>query len=136
MAKNKVAEPERLEAQLFKAADKLRKNVDAAQYKHIVLGLIFLKYISDSSAARYEELKKIQYANPEDPDEYISENVFYVPEQARWSHIRSQARQPGIGQTLDQAMDVIEKENRILKGILPQVYSRLNVASETLGRAD
>ena len=133
MAKNHATEPERLEAQLFKAADKLRKNIDAAEYKHIVLGLIFLKYISDSFVAQYEKLTETKFADPEDPDEYTAENVFWVPPDARWSHIQSQAKQPGIGQTLDKAMDIIERENRSLKGILPKVFSRMNVASETLG---
>ena len=133
MAKNRVTEPERLEAQLFKAADKLRKNIDAAEYKHIVLGLIFLKYISDSFVTQYEKLKETKFADPEDPDEYMAENVFWVPPDARWTHIQSHAKQPGVGQTLDKAMEIIERENRSLKGILPKVFSRMNVASETLG---
>ena len=127
------ADTERLEAQLFKAADKLRKNIDAAQYKHIVLGLIFLKYISDSFLARYEELANTEFADPEDPDEYAGENVFWVPPEARWDRICAQAKQPGIGQILDKAMELIEKDNSTLKGILPKVFARMNVASATLG---
>ena len=127
------ADTERLEAQLFKAADKLRKNIDAAQYKHIVLGLIFLKYISDSFLARYEELTNTEFADPEDPDEYAGENVFWVPPEARWDRICAQAKQPGIGQILDKAMELIEKDNSTLKGILPKVFARMNVASATLG---
>lgn len=133
MTKNNSTETERLEAQLFKAADKLRKNIDAAEYKHIVLGLIFLKYISDSFATQYEKLKETKFADPEDPDEYTAENVFWVPSDARWIHIQSHAKQPDIGQILDKAMEIIERENRSLKGILPKVFSRLNVASATLG---
>ena len=127
------ADTERLEAQLFKAADKLRKNIDAAQYKHIVLGLIFLKYISDSFLARYEELTNTEFADPEDQDEYAGENVFWVPPEARWDRICAQAKQPGIGQILDKAMELIEKDNTTLKGILPKVFARMNVASATLG---
>ena len=133
MTKNHSIEPKRLEAQLFKAADKLRKNIDAAEYKHIVLGLIFLKYISDSFAAQREKLTTEKYADPEDPDEYRAENVFWVPSNARWTQIRSQAKQPDIGEILDQAMEAIEGENQTLKGILPKIFSRLNVASATLG---
>ena len=133
MTKNQSTDPERLEAQLFKAADKLRKNIDAAEYKHIVLGLIFLKYISDSFETQYEKLTKERFADPEDPDEYRGENVFWVPSDARWNHIRSQAKQPAIGQILDPAMEAIERENQTLKGILPKVFSRANVASSTIG---
>ena len=81
--KNNSAETERLEAQLFKTADKLRKNIDAAEYKHIVLGLIFLKYISDSFVTQYEKLTETKFADPEDPDEYMAVNVFWVPPDAR-----------------------------------------------------
>ncbi|MCY4209787.1 MAG: class I SAM-dependent DNA methyltransferase [Gammaproteobacteria bacterium] len=126
-------ETERLEAQLFKAADKLRKNIDAAQYKHIVLGLIFLKYISDSFLTRYEELVNTEFADPEDPDEYAGENVFWVPAQARWDRLSAQAKQPGVGAILDNAMALIEQDNPTLKGILPRVFARMNVASATLG---
>ncbi len=124
---------ESIENQLWKSANKLRKNIDAAEYKHVVLGLIFLKYISDSFEARYEELKNTEYANPEDPDEYRAENVFWVPPKARWDHLKSQAPQPSIGGTLDKAMGAIERENQTLKGILPKVFSRSNVAAATLG---
>ena len=133
MMKNHSTETERLEAQLFKAADKLRKNIDAAEYKHIVLGLIFLKYISDSFVTQYEKLTETKFADPEDPDEYMAENVFWVPPDARWTYIQSHAKQPDIGQILDKSMEFIEKENRSLKGILPKVFSRMNVASATLG---
>ena len=141
MAKNNTANPqdgsEKLEAQLFKTADILRKNIDAAEYKHIVLGLIFLKYISDSFEELHTNLKegkgKYQSADPEDKDEYNAENVFWVPPNARWSHIHSQAKQPTIGRILDEAMDAIERENPNLKGILPKVYARPNLDTASLG---
>ena len=125
------------EKTLFKAADKLRKNMDAAEYKHIVLGLIFLKYISDSFEELYEKLKKgegeYQGANPEDPDEYTAENVFFVPPTARWSYLHSRAKLPSIGNDIDNAMEAIEKENPTLKGILPKVYARPNLDKASLG---
>ncbi len=129
-------DPSSLENQLFKAADKLRNNIDAAEYKHISLGLLFLKYISDSFEARHEELenlKETEGADPEDPDEYRSENVFWVPKNARWETLQSQARQPTIGEILDEAMGAIERENTTLKGILPKVFARPNISSSTLG---
>lgn len=128
---------ETLEKQLFKAADKLRKNIDAAEYKHIVLGLIFLKYISDSFEELYNKLKtgKGEYegANPEDQDEYSAQNVFWVPNNARWSQLHSRAKLPSIGTNLDEAMEAIEKENPTLKGILPKVYARPNLDKAALG---
>lgn len=133
MAKDAKTEPSSLENDLFQAADKLRKNMDAAEYKHVVLGLIFLKYISDSFQARYDELKKEDYADPEDSDEYTAENVFWVPPNARWTHIQSQAKQSSIGETLDRSMEAIERKNETLKGILPKVFTRQNVSSSTLG---
>lgn len=134
MAGNQAGQTGRLEAQLFKAADALRKNIDAAEYKHVVLGLIFLKHISDSFEARREALKKEKYADPEDPDEYRAENVFWVPSDARWERLRAQAKQPGVGNAIDAAMDAIERENSSsLKGVLPKGYARQNVASATLG---
>jgi len=137
MAKNNSTKPEKFEVQLFKAADKLRKNIDAAEYKHIVLGLIFLKYISDSFEELHAKLKegKRQYegADPEDQDEYKAENVFWVPKNARWSHLYSRAKLPTIGKDLDEAMEVIEKENPTLKGILPKVYAKPNLDKASLG---
>ncbi|MGD0951383.1 MAG: class I SAM-dependent DNA methyltransferase [Methanotrichaceae archaeon] len=128
---------EPLEKQLWKAADKLRKNIDAAEYKHIVLGLIFLKYISDAFEELYEKLKKGEgeYAgsDPEDKDEYKAENVFFVPQAARWSYIQSRAKQPEIGKYVDMAMDAIEKENPSLKDVLPKVYARGNLDPTNLG---
>jgi type I restriction enzyme M protein len=135
MAKKKEAQEEPLEKQLWKTADKLRKNIDAAEYKHIVLGLIFLKYISDAFEELYTKLKaeEDQGADPEDKDEYNAENVFFVPKDARWSFLQSQAKQPEIGKVVDDAMDAIEKENASLKGVLPKVYARQNLDPTSLG---
>ncbi len=134
MAKKKK---EPLEKQLWKSADKLRKNIDAAEYKHVVLGLIFLKYISDAFEELYAILQagegEYAGADPEDKDEYKAENVFFVPADARWSHLQSQAKQPTIGKTVDEAMDAIEKENSSLKGVLPKVYARQNLDPVSLG---
>jgi type I restriction enzyme M protein len=125
MAKNdNETREEPLEKQLWKAADKLRKNIDAAEYKHIVLGLIFLKYISDAFEGLYQRLQKGEgdyaSADPEDRDEYKAENVFFVPAISRWSYIQARAKQPEIGKDVDNAMDAIEKENPSLKGVLPK----------------
>jgi len=125
----------KLEATLWKAADKLRKNIDAAEYKHVVLGLIFLKYISDAFEELYARLKAEEElgADPEDRDEYKAENVFFVPQEARWSFLLSKAKQPDIGKYVDEAMDAIEKENPSLKGVLPKVYARQNLDPTGLG---
>jgi type I restriction enzyme M protein len=135
MAKASSQEP--LEKQLWKAADKLRKNIDAAEYKHVVLGLIFLKYISDSFEQYYEKLKaaegELSGADPEDKDEYKAENIFFVPQQARWSFLVNNATQPNIGVLVDSAMDTIEQENVLLKGVLPKVYARQNLDPASLG---
>lgn len=136
MVKKKVnTTDEPLEKQLWKTADKLRKNIDAAEYKHVVLGLIFLKYISDAFEELYARLKaeEEQGADPEDKDEYKAENVFFVPAEARWNMLVSQAKQPTIGITIDAAMDAIEKENPSLKGVLPKVYARQNLDPTSLG---
>ena len=135
---NKSAKTEPLEKQLWKAADKLRKNIDAAEYKHIVLGLIFLKYISDSFEQQFAKLSagegEYSGADPEDKDEYSAENVFFVPQDARWSYLQSNARQPTIGKMVDAAMDAIEKENASLKGVLPKVFARDNLDPASLGQ--
>lgn len=130
---NGTEEP--LEKQLWKAADKLRKNIDAAEYKHVVLGLIFLKYISDAFEEQYARIKAAedQGADPEDKDEYKADNVFFVPPVARWSLLVSYAKQPSIGITIDAAMDAIEAENPSLKGVLPRVYARQNLDPTSLG---
>lgn len=125
------------EKTLFKAADKLRKNMDAAEYKHIALGLIFLKYISDSFEELHKKLLegKSDYkgADPEDADEYRAENVFFVPSIARWSYLHSRAKLSSIGKDIDDAMEAIEKENPALKGILPKAYARPNLDKASLG---
>ncbi len=133
--KNGTPTEEPLEKQLWRTADKLRKNIDAAEYKHIALGLIFLKYISDAFEELYAKLKaeEVNGADPEDIDEYKAENVFFVPKEARWEYLKSQAKQPTIGKTVDSAMDAIEKENSSLKGVLPKVYARQNLDPTSLG---
>lgn len=136
MAKTKVnGSDEPLEKQLWKAADKLRKNIDAAEYKHVVLGLIFLKYISDAFEELFAKLNAevAQGADPEDKDEYKAENIFFVPKDARWKLLLSKAKQPDIGKLVDDAMDAIEKENASLKGVLPKVYARQNLDPTSLG---
>ena len=135
MAKKKEAAEEPLEKQLWKAADKLRKNIDAAEYKHIVLGLIFLKYISDSFEELHRKLEREvkDGADPEDPEEYKAESVFFVPSEARWAFLRSKAKDPQVGKVVDNAMDAIEKENSSLKGVLPKVYARQNLDPACLG---
>ena len=135
--KNGNGTDEPLEKQLWKSADKLRKNIDAAEYKHVVLGLIFLKYISDAFDELFEKLKagegECEFADPEDKEEFKAENVFFVPIDARWSFLLSKAKQPTIGKTIDEAMDAIEKENPSLKGVLPKVYARQNLDPTSLG---
>lgn len=136
MAKaNNKGKEEPLEKQLWKAADKLRKNIDAAEYKHVVLGLIFLKYISDAFEELFAKLvnEEAQGADPEDKDEYIAKNVFFVPQEARWTLLLSKAKQPDIGKYIDSAMDAIENKNPSLKGVLPKVYARQNLDPTSLG---
>ena len=125
------------EAKLWLAADKLRNNMDAAEYKHVVLGLVFLKYISDTFEEHRAKLLAVQGdyagANPEDPDEYKAENVFWVPAEARWSHLQANARQPAIGKLVDDAMVAIERDNPRLKGVLPKDYARPGLDKHRLG---
>ena len=140
------------ESKLWEAADLLRNNMDPAEYKHVVLGLLFLKYIEDAFDERREELR-LAVADPdsdyhvdegareaeletllEDRDEYTAENVFWVPAPARWSHIQAQAKQPTIGKTIDDAMDAIERENPALKGVLPKVFALPNLDKYSLGK--
>ena len=121
------------EAQLFKAADKLRKNIDAAEYKNVALGLIFLKYISESFQELYDELEKDEYGDPEDRDEYLAKNIFFVPEQARWRSLQAKAKLPSIGIELDNAMEAIEKENPELRNVLPKVFGKQNLDKASLG---
>jgi type I restriction enzyme M protein len=121
------------EEKLWRAADKLRNNMDAAEYKHVVLGLIFLKYITDAFNEVYQKLKYIKGADCEDPDEYRAENVFYVPKKARWDYLQKNAKQPTIGKLVDDAMDEIEKDNSTLKGVLPKNYARPALDKQRLG---
>ena len=109
------------EAQLWQMADALRGSMDAAEYKHVVLGLIFLKYISDAFEERHATLlaERAQGADPEDPDEFRAQSIFWVPPEARWPHLKAQARQSTIGQLVDDAMAGIERDNPALKGVLP-----------------
>ena len=125
------------EAKLWLTADKLRNNMDAAEYKHVVLGLIFLKYISDTFEEHRARLLAgegdYEGANPEDPDEYKAENVFWVPADARWSHLQANARQPAIGKFVDDAMVALERDNPRLKGVLPKDYARPGLDKQRLG---
>ena len=114
------------EAKLWQMADALRGSMDAAEYKHVVLGLIFLKYISDAFQELHAwlESRTEEGYDPEDMDEYRGENIFWVPPEARWPHLKAQARQPVIGQLVDDAMAAIERDNPALKDVLPKDYAR------------
>ncbi len=124
------------EAKLWAAADALRNNMDAAEYKHVVLGLIFLKYISDAFEAKHAELaaQAADGANAEDPDEYRAHNIFWVPPEARWQYLKSMAPQPTIGKLIDDAMDAIERDNPSLKGVLNKEYGRPGLDKQRLGQ--
>ncbi len=125
-----------LEKTLWQAADKLRNNMDAAEYKHVVLGLIFLKYISDAFEELFQQLdaeKNETGADPEDKDEYTAERVFYVSPSARWKWLQGRAKLPTIGKDIDDAMDAIEKDNPTLKGVLPKDYARPALDKQRLG---
>ncbi len=121
------------EAELFKTADKLRGNMEPSDYKHIVLGLIFLKYISDAFEARHQALLAEDPQAAEDKDEYLADNVFWVPKGARWSLLQANARLPIIGTMIDDAMRAIEKDNESLKGVLPKDYARPALNKVMLG---
>ena len=125
------------EAELWRMADTLRGSMDAAEYKHVALGLIFLKYISDAFGDVRAKLEANQHqtgADPDDPDEYRADNIFWVPPEARWQQIQTQARQPGIGQTVDAAMVAIERDNPSLKDVLPKEYARPALDKQRLGQ--
>ena len=124
------------EAELWRMADALRGSMDAAEYKHVVLGLIFLKYISDAFEELHARLdaEKKQGADPEDPDEYRAKGIFWVPPEARWSNLKAQAKQPTIGQLVDDAMAGIERDNPTLKGVLPREYARPALDKQRLGQ--
>ena len=121
------------EAKMWTAADKLRNNMDAAEYKHVVLGLIFLKYISDAFIELHEELKRDPEGDPEEKDEYLAKTVFWVPKKARWEELQKNAKQPNIGVIVDDAMDAIECDNASLKGVLPKNYAREALDKQRLG---
>lgn len=121
------------EEKLWQAADKMRGHMDASEYKHVVLGLIFLKYISDAFEEKHQKLKEDKFADPEDRDEYTADNIFWVPKSARWSYLQANAKQPTIGKLVDDAMVAIEKENLQLKGVLPKDYARPTLDKHTLG---
>ena len=124
------------EAQLWQMADALRGSMDAAEYKHVVLGLIFLKYISDAFEEQHAKLvaDKKSGADPEDPDEYRALSIFWVPPEARWQQLKAQARQPRIGQLVDDAMAGIERDNPVLKSVLPKDYARPALDKTRLGQ--
>jgi type I restriction enzyme M protein len=124
------------EAKLWQAADALRNNMDAAEYKHVVLGLIFLKYISDAFEAKHAELEAqvAEGADSEDPDEYRAASIFWVPQEARWPHLKARAPQPSIGKAVDDAMSAIERDNPSLKGVLPRDYGRPGLDKQRLGQ--
>ena len=121
---------------LWSIADALRGSMDAAEYKHVVLGLIFLKYISDAFEEAYAKLvdEVAEGADPEDPDEYRAQSIFWVPPEARWPRLQPQAHQPTIGRTLDDAMTAIEQDNPALKDVLPKDYARPNLDKTRLGQ--
>ena len=124
------------EAELWKAADALRGAMDAAEYKHVVLGLIFLKYVSDAFGETRARLvgERAEGADPEDPDEYRAENVFWVPAEARWAALAARARQPDIGRAVEDAMAAVERDNPSLAGVLPRDYARPALDRGRLGR--
>ncbi len=125
------------EAKLWATADALRGSMDAAEYKHVVLGLIFLKYISDAFEEQHAKLEaeRAKGADPEDPDEYrgAEHPIFWVPPEARWPHLKAQAKQSTIGQLVDDAMAGIERDNPVLKGVLPRDYARPALDKQRLG---
>ncbi len=136
MAKEQKPEAEEpLEKKLWKTADKLRKNMDAAEYKHVVMGLIFLKYISDAFEEMFLKLvaQKSEGADPEDKNEYTAEKIFYVPPSSRWNWIQGRATLPTIGKDVDDAMDAIEKDNPSLRGVLPKVFAQEKLDKASLG---
>lgn len=134
ICKLRMTEIKKLEKTLWAAADKLRSNMDAAEYKHVVLGLIFLKYISDAFQIAFEEVSNDPYGDSEDKDEYLARHIFYVPPSARWNYLQTQrAKHPTIGKDIDDAMEAIEKDNPSLKGVLPKDYARPALDKKKLG---
>ena len=125
-------EIQQIEAKLWQAADKLRGNISSSDYKYVVLGLIFLKYISDAFDEQYKKAESENF-NPEDRDFYIADNVFWVPKEARWEYLVANAKQPTIGVLIDEAMDAVERDNPTLKGVLPKNYAREALDKRRLG---
>lgn len=121
------------EKEIWKAADIMRGNMDAAEYKHVILGLIFLKYISDRFEHKYKKLLEEGEGFEEDKDAYLEDNVFFVPAAARWDNIKSQAHTPEIGKVIDAALEAIEQANKILKGVLPKNFARPELDKRRLG---
>ena len=122
------------ESEQWQMANSLRNNINAVEYKHVVLGLVFLKYVSDSFRGQYEKIAASEWGDPEDRNEYASDNVFWIPEDARWQNIISKARLPSIGKIIDDAMVHIEKENMTLKDVLPKMYGSLRADRSVLGK--
>ena len=122
------------EAELWKMADALRGSMDAAEYKHVVLGLIFLKYVSDAFEEMHAKLGEDKHADPEDPDEYLAESIFWVPPEARWGRLKAAAKQPGIGRLVDDSMTAVERDNPMLKDVLPKDYARQSLDQTRLGQ--
>ena len=121
-----------LEKQLWAAADKLRGNINSSDYKYVVLGLIFLKYVSDAFIEQYKKAETENF-NPEDRDFYLADNVFWIPKEARWDNLVANAKQPNIGVLVDEAMEAIERDNPVLKGVLPKDYAREALDKRRLG---
>lgn len=134
MSAAKENEPLGMEKDLWAAADAMRGGMDASEYKHIALGLIFLKYISDAFEDKHAELTADEYSDAEDPEEYLAENIFWVPKEARWEFLKNNAKQPTIGKIIDDAMIAIEKSNARLKGVLPKEYARPSLNKQVLGK--
>ena len=122
------------EAELWETADALRGSMDAAEYKHVLLGLVFLKHVSDAFEEARTKLTFVQGADPEDPDEYRAQSIFWIPQKGRWSHVKAQAHQPSIGQIVNNAMAAIERENPAIKDVLPKNYARSSLGNTRLGR--
>ena len=121
------------EQQLWNAANILRNKINAADYRKVITGLIFLKYVSDAFEKKYEEIAADEYKDPEDKDEYIGEHVFFIPKKARWSQVQAFALQEKIGVKIDEAMREIEKENNELKNVLPKIYASSDIDKAALG---
>ena len=127
------AVPKTLEAQLWEAADQMRGSVPPTDYMHVSLGLVFLRYLSVAFEAKHEELSGIKHADAEDPEEYLAESIYWVPEEARWSKLSAAARSSDIGKQLDDAMRALERENESLKGVLPKIYGKPDFSAVMLG---